>query len=141
MTGISPAAGPIAGGTVVTVTGTGFADAIAGTGVQFSGTNAASFTISSGSSMSATSPAGTGVADITVTNETGTSAITSADHFSYDAAPSVSAVSPAAGPIAGGSVVTITGVGYLVHRHRSGRCEGHHSPRHQRPGCSRPVHL
>ena len=46
-----------------------------GTGVQFSGTNAGSFTIGSDSSMSAISPAGTGAADIAVTNETETSAL------------------------------------------------------------------
>ena len=113
VTAVSPAAGPIAGGTVVTITGTGFMDAIATTGVRFAGNNAASYTINSDTQITATSPAHAAVvADITVTNETGTSSTVSADHFTYDATPSVTAISPNAGPIAGGTVVTITGTGF-----------------------------
>ena len=114
VTAVSPAAGPIAGGTVVTVSGTGFADSIATTGVTFAGNNATSYTINSDTSITATSPAhAAGVADVVVTNETGTSSISSADHFTYDATPSVTAVSPAAGPITGATVVTITGTGFM----------------------------
>ena len=109
VTGITPVAGPIAGGTVVTITGTGFADA---SGASFAG-NASSYTIVSDTSITATSPAGTaGTVDITVTNETGTSSTSSADHFTYDATPSVTGITPVAGPIAGGTVVTITGTGF-----------------------------
>jgi hypothetical protein len=111
VTGITPVAGPIAGGTVVTITGTGFADA---SGASFAG-NASSFTIVSDTSITATSPAGTaGTVDITVTNETGTSSTSSADHFTYDSTPSVTGITPVAGPIAGGTVVTITGTGFVV---------------------------
>ena len=53
VTGITPVAGPIAGGTVVTITGTGFADA---SGASFAG-NAASYTIVSDTSITATTPA------------------------------------------------------------------------------------
>src|SRR5208283_539421 len=88
-------------------------DAVASTGVKFASTNASSYTIVSDTSITATSPAhAAGVADITVTNETGTSSTSSADHFTYDAVPTVTAVSPAAGPIAGGTTVTITGTGF-----------------------------
>jgi hypothetical protein len=99
VTAVSPAAGPTAGGTVVSVTGTGFADAIATTGVQFAGTNAASFTINSDTSISAKSPPhGAAITDITVTNETGMSAISAVDHFTYEAVPTVTGLSPVAGP-------------------------------------------
>ncbi len=115
VTAVSPAAGPIAGGTVVTVTGTGFADSIATTGVTFAGNNATSYTINSDTSITATSPAhAAGVADVVVTNETGSSSTSSADHFSYEAVPSVTGISPAAGTTNGGDVVTITGTGFVV---------------------------
>ncbi len=51
--------------------------------------------------------------DITVTNETGTSPISSADEFSYAAAPSVSAVGPLVRSHRGGDVITITGTGFV----------------------------
>jgi hypothetical protein len=119
VTAVSPAAGPYAGGTTVTITGTGF-DAIPTTAVDFAGTSATTFTVHSGTSITATSPAepagvsSAGVADITVTNETGPSATSSADQFSYDAVPTVSAVAPAVGTTNGGDVVTITGTGFVV---------------------------
>ena len=115
VTAVSPAAGPITGATVVTITGTGFADAIATGGVTFAGTSATSYTINSDTSITATSPAhAAGVADVVVTNETGASSTSSADHFSYEALPSVTAISPAAGTTNGGDVVTITGTGFVV---------------------------
>ena len=115
VTAVSPAAGPITGATVVTITGTGFADAIATGGVTFAGTSATSYTINSDTSITATSPAhAAGVADVVVTNETGSSSTSSADHFSYEALPSVTAISPAAGTTNGGDVVTISGTGFVV---------------------------
>ena len=115
VTAVSPAAGPIAGGTVVTISGTGFADSIATTGVTFAGNNATSYTINSDTSITATSPAhAAGVADVVVTNETGSSSTSSADDFSYEALPSVTGISPAAGTTNGGDVVTISGTGFVV---------------------------
>ena len=46
---------------------------------------------------------------MTVTTPGGTSATSSADHFTYIAPPTVTAVSPTPGPLAGGTSVTITG--------------------------------
>ena len=46
---------------------------------------------------------------MTVTTPGGTSATSSADHFTYIAAPTVTAVSPSAGPLGGITGVTITG--------------------------------
>ena len=84
-------------------------------GSRFAGNNATSYTINSDTSITATSPAhAAGVADVVVTNETGSSSTSSADHFSYEALPSVTGISPAAGTTNGGDVVTITGTGFVV---------------------------
>ena len=78
------------------------------------GTNAATgVVVNSATSVTATSPAGTGTVDVTVTTANGTSATSAADHFTYvaPAAPTITAVSPTSGPAAGGTSVTITGTG------------------------------
>ncbi|TXI02102.1 MAG: hypothetical protein E6Q76_16095, partial [Rhizobium sp.] len=81
VTSVSPASGPIAGGTSVTLTGTGFSGA---TAVHFGATNATSFTVNSDSSITMTSPASsTGTVDITVTTASGTSVTSAADQFTY----------------------------------------------------------
>ena len=80
VTSISPGSGPTAGGTGVTITGTSFTGV---TAVKFGGTAASSFTFNSGTSISATSPAGTGTVDVTVTTPGGTSATSAADQFTY----------------------------------------------------------
>jgi hypothetical protein len=85
------------------VTGTGFTGAIA---VRFGSTSAASLTVNSDTSITATSPPGTGTVDVTVTTPGGTST-TGAAEFSYVPAPTVTAVSPNEGPA--GTTVTITG--------------------------------
>jgi hypothetical protein len=103
---VNPSHGPPAGGTAVTITGTDFTGASA---VKFGSTNAASFTVNSATSITAVSPSGTGVVDVTVTNTWGTSATGSADQFSYEPPPTVTGVEPNHGPAAGGTSVTITG--------------------------------
>jgi len=77
---ISPNSGPQAGGTVVTILGSGFVGA---TAVNFGATAAASFTVNSDTSITATTPAGTGAADVTVTTPVGTSPTTPADLYTY----------------------------------------------------------
>jgi uncharacterized protein (TIGR03437 family) len=90
----------------VTITGSHFSGA---TGVTF-GSLAASFTVNSDGSITATAPAqGAGTVDIFVTTSGGTSSATTADRFTYVAAPVVTGVSPSSGSTAGGTVVTITG--------------------------------
>ena len=109
VTGINPNTGPPAGGTSVTITGTNFNGA---TAVRFGGNAAASFTVNSATQITATSPAGTGTVDVTVTTPGGTSAPSSADQFSYVSAPTVTSVNPNTGPPAGGTSVTITGTNF-----------------------------
>ena len=107
---VSPNAGPLGGGTVVTITGSGF---VPGSTTVAFGAGAGTSVSCLATSCTATSPAeSAGVVDVTVTTAGGTSATGSADHFTYDATPSVTAVSPAAGPITGATVVTITGTGF-----------------------------
>ncbi|HEX5761997.1 MAG TPA: IPT/TIG domain-containing protein [Solirubrobacterales bacterium] len=107
---LSPSQGPSAGGTEVTITGTGFTGASA---VKFGGTNATAFTVEGPTQIKATSPsASAGVADVTVTTVGGTSADTAADDFTYHAAPTITNLNPSTGPPAGGNSVTITGTGF-----------------------------
>ena len=105
VTGISPTAGPLAGGTVVTITGMEFTGV---TGVKF-GSNIASYAFISDTSITATSPAGSGTVDITVTTPSGTSPTSYADQFTYQATPTVTLISPISGPLRGGTIVTIAG--------------------------------
>jgi hypothetical protein len=79
VTAVEPSSGPAGGGTIVTIRGTGFTNA---TGVKFDGTSVA-FTINTGGSITATAPAGKGTVDVTVTDGAGTSATSSADHYTY----------------------------------------------------------
>ena len=81
VTGVTPATGPAAGGTPVTVSGSN----LSGASVSF-GSAAATGVSCSASSCAATSPSGTGTVNVTVTNSGGTSATSSADQFTYQAA-------------------------------------------------------
>ena len=113
VTSVSPSSGPTNGGTVVTITGTNLSFASA---VDF-GTKAAVVTGDTATSITAVSPPGTGLVDITVTTGSGTSATGAGDHFTYGAAPAsapaVTSISPASGPTKGGTRVTITGTNLL----------------------------
>ncbi|MGC8201002.1 IPT/TIG domain-containing protein, partial [Salmonella enterica] len=71
--------------------------------MAFGATAATGFTVNSASQITATSPAGTGTVDVSVTTAGGTSATSAADQFTYVAAPTVSSISPTSGPGAGGT--------------------------------------
>jgi hypothetical protein len=108
---VTPANGPPTGGTTVVITGSGFTGA---SSVSF-GTTPVVPTVDSDTQISVTSPAGTGVVDVTVVAPGGTSAATSASQFSYTtppAAPTVTSINPARGPDTGGTAVTISGTGF-----------------------------
>jgi len=66
---ISPTSGPAAGGTSVTITGAGFTG---GTSVSFGSTAASDFKVDSDTQITATSPAGSGTVDVSVTTPNGT---------------------------------------------------------------------
>ena len=81
ITKLTPKKGPAAGGTSVTITGSGFSGA---TEVRFGAAPAAAFTVQSSTAIKATSPAGSiGVAEVSVVAPTGTSAPTKKDRFKY----------------------------------------------------------
>ncbi len=125
VSGISPSFGPVSGGTVVTITGTGFTEtSLTGivmpdvTVVEFGTTPTASFTVESATTITALSPAGTGpgTVDVTVLSPGGMSMPVVNDRFTYSntpiAAPTVTALSTNQGPAVGGTLVTITGTGF-----------------------------
>jgi hypothetical protein len=79
---ITPASGPITGGTSVVISGRDFAGASA---VSFGAKPATSFTVDSDTQVSAISPKGTGVGpvDVSVTTVAGKSPTSPADRFTY----------------------------------------------------------
>jgi IPT/TIG domain len=108
VTRLSVRTGPVTGGTSVTITGKGLAQA---TSVRF-GAAAAKFTVTSSTTITATAPAeSVGRVDVTVTTPAGTSAITRKDVYKY--APVISSVSPTSGPSTGGTALVITGAGFV----------------------------
>jgi hypothetical protein len=87
VTSVSPASGPAAGGTTVTITGANFT---ANATVRFGATPATNVSCPGTTSCTATSPAGTaGTVNITVTTPAGISATSAADQFTYVATPVV----------------------------------------------------
>ncbi len=68
VTSVSPDTGTANGGTSVTITGTDF---VGVTAVKFGSAAAKNVTVNSATSISATSPAGSGIVDVTVTTEGG----------------------------------------------------------------------
>ena len=111
ITSVSPNSGPQAGGTTVTITGTGFTGV---TKVAFGGVAAKSFTFVSATEITAVSPA-----------QAPASPQDLGDHAQWHQcrsdgrpvhlparSPPVTAVSPNSGPQAGGTTVTITGTGF-----------------------------
>jgi hypothetical protein len=107
---ISPASGGSTGGTVTTITGSGF---LAGATVTFGGTAATNVTVTSGTSISATTPAvAAGAVSVVVTNTDAQSA-TLASGFTFVNSPTVTSISPATGLTTGGLSVTITGSNFL----------------------------
>ncbi len=111
VTSVSPNGGPVAGGTVVTVTGTNF---LTGASMSFGGTVCTGLTVVSSSSITCTTPAkAAGAYTVTATNIDGqTGSATNA--YTFRAAPTISAISPTIGATAGGTVITVTGTGFVT---------------------------
>lgn len=81
VTSLSPNFGPEAGGTVITITGSGFVTG--NSNVYFGSTQATAVVINSSTNITATSPPGTSVVNVTVVTPFGTSPIVPADQFTY----------------------------------------------------------
>jgi hypothetical protein len=99
---ISPNQGSTSGGTTVTITGVNLAGA---TSVNF-GSNSAIILSNTPTSVTVTSPAGTGVVNVAVTTNGGTSNFLA---FYYISPPIVVSLAPYYGPVSGGNTVTISG--------------------------------
>ncbi len=106
LTSVSPTSGPTAGGTTVTITGTGF---VAGATVRVNGVAATGVTFVSATQLRANTPAASaGTYAIQVTNpDTQTGTLGGA--YTYMAPPAVTSISPTSGPTAGGTTITING--------------------------------
>ncbi len=111
VSGVSPSSGPTTGGTPVTIFGTDF---VAGSSVDFGGSAGTSVSVTSPTTITAVSPPGAGVVNVTVRTPSGTSAISVTDQFTYGGAPTITAVSPSSGPTTGGTPVTIYGTDFVA---------------------------
>jgi plastocyanin len=107
---IAPTSGSQAGGTSVTIAGTGF---LSGATVKFGATAATNVNVASATSITATTPAhAVGKVDVVVTNSDAQSA-TLTQGFTYALpAPTITNISPATGPTSGGTQITITGTNF-----------------------------
>ena len=110
ISGLAPTTGAVGGGTVVTITGSGFSPGVAST--MFGSTAATAVRCSSATTCIATAPAeSAGTVDVTLTSLGVTSTIASSDRFTFGAGPLVSGVNASAGPAAGGQSVAVMGTG------------------------------
>lgn len=111
LTAISPASGTTAGGTVVTLTGSGFRT---GATVRFGSTAATAVTVSSPTELQATTPARPlGVVTVRVTNDDGQEA-SLVRAFRFVAPPTLTQLSPDMGDVTGGTVVRLTGTQFTA---------------------------
>ncbi|MDO7882939.1 MBG domain-containing protein [Salinibacterium soli] len=116
ITGLSPASGIVAGGTFVTLTGSGFG----ATGVPvvtIDGRAATCVTRLSDTTISFVAPAGTstGARTVEVTPATRGGSASLAGGYTYVAAtttPTISSVSPSSGLTSGGTTITLRGTGF-----------------------------
>jgi hypothetical protein len=112
---VTPANGPEAGGTVVTIIGSGFTGA---DGVNFGDTPGTGFEVISDNEIRVTSPAGVGGVAISVVGANVNPNIPSPIGFNYDSnetpneLPNVISISPIIGSTAGGTEVLFTGSGF-----------------------------
>lgn len=102
LTTLAPSTGPQAGGTLVTLNGTGLTNASA---VHF-GAGTASFAPVSDTQINAVAPPGSGAVNVNVTTPGGTSGNLT---YTYVPQPTVGQVTPSQGPATGGGTVSITG--------------------------------
>jgi hypothetical protein len=108
VTSISPTSGPAVGGTSVIITGTGFAGTTGAGSVKFGTVNATSYIVNSGTQVTAIAPSGTGIVDVTVTNNAQTSTVSAADRYTYQSATTHTALSSSLNPSQFGQAVTFT---------------------------------
>ena len=109
VTSIEPGSGPSAGGTPVTIKGTGF---LAGATVTIGLSAATEVNVVSDTEITAKTPAGSGAPEVVVSDTNGISS--AGPTYIYIAPPTVESITPSQGPSAGGTAVTIKGKGFLT---------------------------
>ena len=109
VTTFAPTAGPLVGGTTVTIFGTSFTGASA---VKFGTTTAAGFTVTGPTTITAvTKVHAAGTVKISITGPGGTGSSTAS--FTFAPAPTISSFTPTAGSGNGGTSVTISGTNFM----------------------------
>jgi hypothetical protein len=107
LSAVSPTSGPTAGGTSVTLTGTGLTGT---TAVTFGGVPAGDVVVVSDTEVTATAPAhAPGAVDVAVTTPGGQATLD--DGFTYVVVPVLTGIDPDSGTSLGGTTVTLTGTG------------------------------
>jgi hypothetical protein len=109
---VSPGSGPAAGGNTVTISGQNFRNLPSAPAVSFGSNAATNVIFNSGTTLTATVPAGTGGAVTVKVNDADGQSATLTSGYTYVPAPAITGVSPAAGSSSGGTVVTITGTNF-----------------------------
>ncbi|MBI2605013.1 MAG: IPT/TIG domain-containing protein [Deltaproteobacteria bacterium] len=108
---LNPTSGKLAGGTNLTITGSGF---ISGAAVTVGGVPCASVNVVSSTSITCVTPSmSAGSYDLTITNPDA-QFVTLGNGFTYNPFPSVSSISPTNGRLSGTNTLTITGTGFLA---------------------------
>lgn len=111
LSSVSPATGPVGGGTAITIAGSGFLNGVT---VTIGGTAAGSVVRVNPNTITGVTPAGgAGAANVTVTNPDLKTA-TLPGGFTYVGPPAPTAIAPSGGPTVGGTRVTITGGGFAT---------------------------
>lgn len=107
---VSPASGTMSGGTLVTISGSGFTGSTCAL-VTFGATPIVGCTVTANQITGITPAHAAGVVDVAVTTPNGTSANTAADNFTYvtAGAPTITSISPTSGSSAGGTGIQING--------------------------------
>jgi hypothetical protein len=109
ITSVSPAVGPPAGGSAVTINGTNFASAAT---VTFGGASAGATFFDATKIIAITPPHTAGSVDVVVTNPDGQRATLPGGFAYVSAIPTITSISPISGPPTGGTAVTINGTNF-----------------------------
>jgi hypothetical protein len=110
ITSVTPATGPVAGGTAASIFGTNFQP---GASVFFGGVAATVTGVTATEIAVQTPPRAAGTVDVQVRNPDNQSS-TLPGAFTYLNPPTIASVTPNTGPTAGGTTVTITGANFLA---------------------------
>lgn len=113
ITSISPPAGPVTGGTAVTITGGNF---VGTPSVTFGGLACTSVVVVNSTTITCVTPAHTaGTVEVIVTTVNGSNTTTGTQNdYVYTGGPTVTLLNPNTGPATGNTIVTITGTGFTA---------------------------